>query len=1716
MANYYRITLSCFSPLIASSPFAGNVQNFVNIDEAIPSRNKKLKKMAAADNNDTILAENGIFEVQDEERFVIGLTCFICKKDAIVEDYQEHIKKPSHVGTLERFGRAFERRDETVGCKVCGKELKWSMVKDHAFWHTIPPWYEPVDRYRRFFANQMLEWETQFYCYPCDVILPEWSTAYAHIAADAHKASMEAVQEITDESAPYSAIETLCESLVSEGFVSGSEKDVICRICSRLGVRLTDLFTHIQSPQHSESKQKLVSKLKERYLRENIEKSPTESLPEEKLTTQNGLNDSAVERKESPGSSSLAIDDLPSASTSDKKSSSDDPLNCDKLQPYIYIIPQTDTDCYCKLCDVKLIGQTSIDYHVTSMWHTSALKKHGCDKISVKGGGYYCECCDWYIPDLDHLHRHVKEHQHVRALSGKREMPTITEILAEIPKSSENASHHAPQSLSNDYIEMLNNVDFCCRICSVLLSSQTLVDEHVVGLLHQTNARHYGLDSYIVLIDGKRYRCECCNYVIPSINDVCQHTMSTAHQSFLNSSIRQERPVSTKASVKIESTEQLGTTCPSLNSYYMVTLNSTSVDCKLCNIVLSGQQHLNDHLLGEQHKAAVEQYGCHNVVRNQDDSYYCKACKCKIYSPQRMLYHVKGYTHMKRVGELQNHKFPVKDGPKPLLIIGRHATSHSSSNDSSPNRSNGLFPSEGRPPPPVQPVVKDSITVKPNAIVLSQYGGDSYVTSIGRDKYHCSICNCEIPKPENIYGHVTGTRHKNNAKDPVKNTTQRDSSWTSPCRYIVKSSDTDFRCQVCDETLSSKAVANHAAGDQHAASLKRYGCQNISPRDGIDYYCKSCSCKIPGLPNVFLHIKGTKHRGSLSNSTNVANNQYCRRMLLRDASQMARQEIRPAPGNQSNDSSSEAQVPVESQATVLSEYTGDRYIKPLGGGKYRCECCDCFIPSLDNIYVHTTGNKHRSFVGDSTEKPSHGHSPYCRYIAQLSDTHFRCSICDLALSGPAAVKNHADGEQHAAALNRYACTDILPNFDNTYHCRRCRCKIPSLANVYLHIKAPRHINSLAGKRSETAGLDVPKSNVNPIEAGKESILTNRAGLSGESVTLTYVLQLGEARYICKLCNLSLIGQSTVDDHLASTTHANARDKYRCDDISPLERGKHYCGCCKCELPNLDGVYRHIKGVRHSEHLLSDKRTASTQVAKPVDEERTSRGLDVNQAVSSPVTGPPTVVDNSAAERTNDAEKISGNSAIEQPEKTILTEKVYFLVPGASSPKQQSVSSNIPNETFSAFKIRLEQSKSTSGIGKVDDTSANAKTNSRRFAESCAEACERSSFDLENESFNGESCYRANEASPASSQVTSRRNTNAGRKPRAPRKTNVQKVTEAFDFDNDYIHDMKDKLNELNLGARLSLPVDSKNVYCLVCRTNVEVELKDYPKHLSSLEHCENFEILKQDHALFEVVPGQFSDFDLALQYMEEISDDRIQCFVCHEEIENVDCAVQSHFADGNHERRCTEMQKKATEEYAEILSGEQCDWYNVHKYRCEPCSANFRNEFVFAKHLSCIGHEIFAKKTANDKRQLIYDFCSSCSLLWYGYQSTYARHCDTPTHKWIMRDGHCVSPDLPKSAQLLLATAEEYIEATVDYLDDVLPKERRKEESLMSDVEKVVKPLFPRAKIYSFGSRASGTSSPDSDIDLFLDYGESRRFPFSAFFGTLLFIYICWKNFKTY
>nr|XP_034183525.1 uncharacterized protein LOC117605860 isoform X1 [Osmia lignaria] len=281
---------------------------------------------------------------------------------------------------------------------------------------------------------------------------------------------------------------------------------------------------------------------------------------------------------------------------------------------------------------------------------------------------------------------------------------------------------------------------------------------------------------------------------------------------------------------------------------------------------------------------------------------------------------------------------------------------------------------------------------------------------------------------------------------------------------------------------------------------------------------------------------------------------------------------------------------------------------------------------------------------------------------------------------------------------------------------------------------------------------------------------------------------------------------------------------------------------------------------------------------------------------------------------------------------------------------------------------------------------------------------------------------------------------------------------------------KKKLNNMELNFKPFMPYSSKNFYCLACNNTVSKELDLLYEHACLDAHKFKLNTIKEDKDSEKLIK----------QYMQKISEDSIKCHICKSCIKNDTDNIDAHINDKMHKKKCETFCAVIDNAFNSITQNLTNLWYSIQKFSCVPCQKSFNYKLEFIEHIAT---------HTKDSTKEIFDFCIPCATLWLDTKNCYTEHCNDPVHKYLIKSKDFMVEDLPECIKKLLDQVDEIsdvlFEQTQILMNDTIQKE------VTQSLENTLKSFYPSIKAFLFGSRITGLGSVNSDIDIYLDCGNT-------------------------
>ncbi|KZC07422.1 Terminal uridylyltransferase 7 [Dufourea novaeangliae] len=272
-----------------------------------------------------------------------------------------------------------------------------------------------------------------------------------------------------------------------------------------------------------------------------------------------------------------------------------------------------------------------------------------------------------------------------------------------------------------------------------------------------------------------------------------------------------------------------------------------------------------------------------------------------------------------------------------------------------------------------------------------------------------------------------------------------------------------------------------------------------------------------------------------------------------------------------------------------------------------------------------------------------------------------------------------------------------------------------------------------------------------------------------------------------------------------------------------------------------------------------------------------------------------------------------------------------------------------------------------------------------------------------------------------------------------------------------------RVDSIRYSLKFLTPMKENFFYCLGCEKDVPKELHLLYEHVCSRPH--------RDHQIKK----------LSKEYVRVISKASVFCHPCKKLLQN-DCQmIDNHIKKKTHKMNykmsCTAM----NDSFDSILKELNDLYYSIQRFSCILCQKNFKYKIQFIEHI-IIKHSI-------KMEYYMFDFCIPCATLWLDNKDSYTSHCKDVIHKYLQKSKDFMIEALPECITKLLTQVDEVVNILFEQTQ-VLMNDNIQEEVRQS-LENGIKVFFPNAKAFLFGSRTTGLGFANSDIDVYIDCGNS-------------------------
>ncbi|XP_076637069.1 uncharacterized protein LOC143349593 isoform X2 [Colletes latitarsis] len=805
----------------------------------------------------------------------------------------------------------------------------------------------------------------------------------------------------------------------------------------------------------------------------------------------------------------------------------------------------------------------------------------------------------------------------------------------------------------------------------------------------------------------------------------------------------------------------------------------------------------------------------------------------------------------------------------------------------------------------------------------------------------------------------------------------------------------------------------------------------------------------------------------------------------------------------------------------------DNKIVILDTGFLICKICNCPLSSRDNVLSHVEGKQHvrelkqQSRKQDSKEniiQQIYHDSEIDIEKEELESVQTLCMqpITNMALPKKTkAVKCQSNlnvnniCQTNLKKIDQKLISNGIISFDcDTYSCKFCIRKFPSLHDTLLHIKGRshvnmlkcQHVNSTTYESKDTVHENIQinitdqKSITNSLNLGININTSQYQNLNNNIHNITHYTKLltdstheeehltnnnidskcnklqvknendinfQNCFYCCELCNVQ-IDASNLFGHINTDTHkCNIFSMNMGDDIILYK-----CLCCKSIMQGNSILINHLRLKTHLNNLVN-----TLKDIKMIKKEIFVYAFHNNQ----------NVLENNNFMLCNillpNVESMSPN----------FTEKCLISCDALDIKFDNDIKNNILyNCSFCRAKLNtdhnlIEHCQGRMHMWKVkqfcNKTYSNINDNTMSLTDqfskiSITDKKSQSTKEIDKLILSTDiytevtRCLRESPFCLNVYKIRQNKHVQGKEKSLAERLNKVYD-TRCLEIEEEMYTLNEKKMNTIKSSFKLLMPCKKKYFYCLACDISISKEIYLLYEHVCLQSHVVNVNKIKENELNTE---------KLSEQYIKKISKHSIKCYPCGNTFENqsimIDIHINSKIHQQNYKKFCTIIDKT----FESILQNLSNLYYSIERFSCILCGTNFKYKMEFIQHVI---------KHIKSSKKYMFDFCIPCATLWLCQEDSYTEHCRDIMHKYLSKSKDFMIEDLPQCIRKLLTQVDETVnilfQQTQVLLNDNI------QEEVKQSLENSLKVHFPSIKVFLFGSRVNGLGFANSDIDVYVD-----------------------------
>ncbi|XP_076752625.1 uncharacterized protein LOC143424454 [Xylocopa sonorina] len=745
-------------------------------------------------------------------------------------------------------------------------------------------------------------------------------------------------------------------------------------------------------------------------------------------------------------------------------------------------------------------------------------------------------------------------------------------------------------------------------------------------------------------------------------------------------------------------------------------------------------------------------------------------------------------------------------------------------------------------------------------------------------------------------------------------------------------------------------------------------------------------------------------------------------------------------------------------------------------GRYFCHFCKCVVPNLQNILSYINSKKHvalkyNEMFNQFIEKYAKG--AYKEFVDNnveiTANYNFICVSCERNFEDVFGALQHVQKNKHH--IKKFK-DDILDHMKEKHSEVIIKTQQKedinndeekNVNNNTEILQEKKHIKSNNTNEEmrlfiDNILLEKQDNNKNTIDNINRKINNEKNKLDLIEIESTKKLQLQfqtmkiKKKHVnvkscnCKICNLltskkclQLIQQELLDNKVIIYAYTN-----------------FFCILCMCNLKILCNILTHIKGKAHKnmlkhhlrfntfEHSMSADKlivdSSNSIINTNTNLEHSSNNADCipNHNASISVNGTENNEILDANEELNSYHNLIPHCQGEMHSSKI---KKWFFIESYSGTTDMDTLTNRVNELFISNENE-NNVKHDEDLTITDDVTEQIT----KFLNTS----EDEKFDLKTRRLKIEKSNHS-ETKEKSSAACSNQEYNK----------NCLEVEEKM-----YI--VQHKLESIKINLRFVILLNKYNFCCLACNERISRDTYLLYEHICIESHKMKVRSMKKS-TNFEIVKNPYLQ---KRKYKEK-------CFLCRQWITNSTINITKHINSLSHISTCeiTKVSNSISEDLSNL-------WYNIQRFGCVLCLQTFNQKMLFIKHVVSEHSQILFK------HNYVINFCIPCTTLWLDNKDSYTEHCNHITHKYLIRSKDFMVEKLPESIKHILKLVDDHSNSLFEQSQAILLNDNKQQE-IKQSLESILKQIFPSIQVFVFGSRVTGLGLETSDIDIYLDCGNT-------------------------